>query len=80
MLHQSGTQNKPEKTGPPVKESQVKAPETEANAACSAVCGESVCQRESGHTGKHREDGVSWTNAGAERLKKELTAKAGEKA
>jgi len=43
---------------------------------CGAVCGSSlVCQRESGHTGKHREEGSTWTSAGAQRVKEEAEAR-----
>ena len=42
---------------------------------CGAVYKEHVCEREVGHSGKHRQGGVSWTDAGAARVRKELEQK-----
>jgi hypothetical protein len=38
---------------------------------CTSRCGEHKCQLPSGHTWKHRNGGVSWTDAGAARVKEE---------
>lgn len=42
---------------------------------CGAVYKEHVCERELGHSGKHRVGGVSWTDGGAARVQKELEHK-----
>jgi len=64
------------KPGTPVMDT-VKAPETDANAStCSAVCGQSVCERKPGHSGKHLDAGVMWTDAGAARIQKEIELEA----
>jgi hypothetical protein len=40
--------------------------------ACSAVCGQSVCERKTGHFGKHFDGaGTTWSSAGAARVQKE---------
>jgi hypothetical protein len=61
--HQSVNAEKPDKTRHDAGNGYKVKGQVDVNAACGAVCGESVCQRESGHTRKHRQDGVSWTDA-----------------
>jgi len=41
---------------------------------CQSKCGEDQCELPDGHKGKHRDGGVSWTTAGAERVNAEIAA------
>jgi hypothetical protein len=38
---------------------------------CASVCGDDKCELHAGHTWKHRNGGVSWTDGGAARVNQE---------
>jgi len=42
---------------------------------CPSICGADKCQLPPGHKWKHRKDGHTWTDAGAERINSELAKK-----
>jgi hypothetical protein len=51
------------------------ASDSDANGACNARYGSSVCLKKPGHFGKHYDGaGTSWTDAGAKRLEEEAEA------
>lgn len=43
---------------------------------CGSVCGDLVCELVLGHSFKHRQAGSTWTDQGAERIKKETAESA----